>query len=102
MWFVDSSYTLLVAIMFSVVECIYDQSVNQISMAGFWLISSQVRDELLAMRKGDTIDNHFVMACFLVQEGADVNIRNRAAHTPIQLCSSEMSTLMINFVNKSR
>ena len=75
------------------------------SMAGLptvWLIPSQVRDELLAMRKGDTVDNHFVMACFLVQEGADVNIRNRAAHTPIQLCSSEMSTLMINFVNKNR
>ena len=67
-----------------------------------WLISSQVQDELLAMRKGDTpIDNHFVMACFLVQEGADVNIRNRVAHTPIQLCSSEMSMLMMNFVNKS-
>jgi len=62
---------------------------------------SKVRDELLAMRKGDAIDNYFVMACFLVQEGADLKIRNKAAHTPFQLCPAELASLMINFVNKS-
>ena len=65
-------------------------------------LSKQVRSTLLSLQNDANIPGHMILACFLVQEGADIHIKNKRGHSPMYLCPPDMQTLMLNFVNKSR
>ena len=40
------------------------------------------------------------VACFLVQEGADLYEKNILGQTPTQLCSDDITTLLLTFAVK--
>ena len=47
-----------------------------------------------APRTGTTV------ACFLVQEGAEIHLQNKNCHTPLQLCSPEIITIVMTFTGR--
>lgn len=42
------------------------------------------------------------VACFLVQEGADIYIQNKKDHATLQVCSPEVATIITSFIGKPR
>lgn len=42
-----------------------------------------------------------VVACFLIQEGADITTKNRNGQTPLDLCSPEMAVIAAAFSQRS-
>lgn len=40
------------------------------------------------------------IACFLAQEGADLFAKNKHGRTPTQLCSDDVTTLLISFAER--
>lgn len=42
-----------------------------------------------------------VVACFLIQEGADTTAKNNKGQTPLDLCSPEMAVIAAAFSQKS-
>ena len=60
----------------------------------------QIQRDLSEDHKGFMIDPYVVVACFLVQEGGDLHIKNNNGISPLQLCPSDVSTLISTFVQK--
>ena len=51
--------------------------------------------------EGDGTDHtSAVMACFLVQEGADLYIPNKKGNTPLLICSPDIATLVTRFIDQ--
>lgn len=42
------------------------------------------------------------IACFLVQEGANIYVQNNKGHTPLQLCQPDIAALITSFIGKQR
>ena len=51
---------------------------------------------------GFKFDPYVVVACMLVQEGADPHIKNRLGESPLQKCTSDIASVVRQFARKHR
>ncbi len=57
----------------------------------------QVNDKLLSRHSGFAYEPYVVMACFLVQEGGDLYLRNFQGISPIQLAPPNVGNVITSF-----
>lgn len=60
----------------------------------------QIKADLEAQCSGFRIEPYVVVACFLVQEGGDMHMKNMLGQSPFQICSSDVGALITTFVQK--
>lgn len=74
--------------------------VKQNIIPGTCLLFPQVQDAL--DQEDGTIKPGVVVACFLVQEGADIHLTNENSLTPLQMCSKspEIVAKVLEFAEK--
>ena len=65
------------------------------------LHSLQIHDELSRLPL-DSVPVFLTVACFLVQEGADIKLRNNRGQTAAQACPADKRDILINYINKSK
>ena len=66
-----------------------------------WCIIPQVHEELNRLGLG-SVPVYLTVACFLVQEGGDLRVRNNNGQTPAQSCPSERRDILLNYINNSK
>ena len=62
---------------------------------------TQIHDELSRLPL-DSVPVFLTVACFLVQEGADMSLRNHRGQTAAQACPRDKRDVLLNYINKSR
>ena len=70
-------------------------------LALYSIICLQVCDELsrLSLR---SMPVYLIVACFLVQEGGDLRVRNNRGQTAAEICPPDMRDVLLNYFNKSK
>ena len=69
--------------------------------AGEMVYLLQVNEELDKLPL-DSVPVFLVVACFLVQEGADLRLRNKRGDHAINVYPEGKGDVLINYINKSR
>ena len=60
----------------------------------------QVRENFGIVGDGSSTHGGATVACFLVQEGANMYVQNQKGHTPLQLCSPDIAALVTTFAGR--
>ena len=61
----------------------------------------QVQDELNRLPLG-SVPVFLTVACFLVQEGGDLRVRNNLGQAPANSCPADKRDIVLNYLNKSK
>ena len=61
----------------------------------------QVQDELNRLPLG-SVPVFLTVACFLVQEGGDLRVRNNLGQAPASSCPADKRDIVLNYLNKSK
>ena len=60
----------------------------------------QVEEELQTRHGGFEFEAYVVVACMLVQEGADLHLKNKMGQSPLQRCTSDLAAVVKAFAQK--
>ena len=63
---------------------------------------SQVHEELSRASGGRAVEGYVAVACFLVQEGADIHIKDKRGLSPYQMMSPEVASLITAYVKNTK
>lgn len=63
-------------------------------------LHQQIQTDLEAAHRGMNIEPYITAVCFLVQEGADLHIKNRLGDSPLHLCHPDVRPIFTSFVAK--
>ena len=77
------------------------RKVTEVHIMCVLCVCVQVQDELNRLPLG-SVPVFLTVACFLVQEGGDLRVRNNLGQAPANSCPADKRDIVLNYLNKSK